>query len=70
MNVSNKNSGIHCTQAHEKCAMEEKRLPHKKICDGKKDFIWLYQKTGVTDFNELQVNNSSHTKGTICLVNE
>ena len=59
------------TQAHEKCAMkikERKNECHVKNFDDKKDFVWLYQKSNVTDF-ELQVNNSSHTKGTICLVN-
>ena len=34
-----------------------------KFFDGRKDFVWLYQKSGVTNFDELWVNNSSHTKG-------
>ena len=71
------NSGIHAgvTQAHKKCAMKIKErkkktaTAHKNFFDDRKDFVWLYQKSDMTDFNELQVNNSSHTKGTICLVN-
>ena len=77
MSVSNKNSRIHAgvTQPHKKCSMEikerkkKKQLPRKKIFDDRKDFVWPYQKSGMTNFDELQVNNSSHTKGTICLVN-
>ena len=49
--------------------MKERRLPCKKFFDDSKDFVWLYQKSDVTDFDELQVNSSSHTKGTICLEN-
>ena len=60
-------------QAHEKCAMKieerKKKRPRKNFFDDRKDFVWLLQKLDVTDINELQVNNSSHTKGTICLVN-
>ena len=66
-------------QAHEKCVKEgnkerkkkerrKKQLPHKNIFDDRKDFVWLLLKLDVTDVDELQVN-SSHTKGTICLVN-
>ena len=44
---------------------KKKQLP-RKIFYGRKDFLWLYQKSGETDFDELRVNN---TKGTICLVN-
>ena len=74
MSVSNRNFGIHVgvTQAHEKCAMEikeKKRQPHKKNFDDRKDFVWLLLKLDMTDVDELQVNNSSHNKGTICLVN-
>ena len=64
-------------QAYEKeCAMKlkernkgrkKKRLLRKNFFDGRKDFVWLYQKS---DMTELRVNNSSHTKGTICLVNK
>ena len=58
------------TQAHENCVMKkEKRQPCKNFFDNREDFLWLYQKSNVTDFDELQVNNSSYTKGTICLVN-
>ena len=62
------------TQAHEKCVMKikERKKNNGRIkiaFDGRKDFVWLYHKFDVTDFNELRVNNSSHTKGAICLVN-
>ena len=40
----------------------------KKFFDDRKDFVWLSQKLDVTNV-KLQINNSSHTKGTICLVN-
>ena len=63
-------------QAQEKCAMKmkEKNKERKndgcvKIFDDRKDFVWLLLKLDMTDVNELQVNNSSHTKGTTCLVN-
>ena len=65
---------LHCmgvTQAHEKCAMKIKARKNDsrvKIFYDRKDFVWLFQKLDVTNFDELQVNNSSHTKG-ICLVN-
>ena len=56
-----------------KCAMKikerKKRQPCKKFFDNRKDFVCLFQKFDVTNFDQLQVNNSSHTKGTICLVN-
>ena len=48
---------------------KERRQPHKKFFDDRKDFVWLLQKLDVANVDELQVNNSSHTKGTICLVN-
>ena len=61
------------TQAHEKCAMKmkerKKQRPRKKFFDDRKDFVWLLQKLELTNVDELQVNNSSHTKDTICLVN-
>ena len=55
------------TQPHEKCAIEmkegkKKRRPRKTLFDGRKEFVWLLQKLDVTDFDELQVDNSSHTK--------
>ena len=46
--------------------IDKKRRSCKNIFDDRKDFVWLLQ---MTDVNELQVNNSSHTNGTICLVN-
>ena len=74
MSVSNRNSGIHAgvMQAHKKCVMkikERKNNCRVKNFDGRKDFVWLYQKSDMTNFDELWVNNSSHTKGIICLVN-
>ena len=62
------------TQAHEKCAMKmkerKKQWPRKKfLMTGKTYVVWLLLKLDVTDVDELQDNNSSHTKGTICLVN-
>ena len=79
MSVSNRNSGIYAgvTQAHEKCVMKmkernkerKKRRLRKKFFDDRKDFVWPLPKLVVTNVDELQVNNSSHTKGTICLVN-
>ena len=53
-----------CDENKEK---RKKRLLHKKLFDGRKDSVWLHQKSGVTDFDELQVNNSSHTKGSYYL---
>ena len=49
---------------------DENKSKQRKNFDGRKDFVWLYQKSGMTDFDELWTNNSSHTKGTICPVNE
>ena len=59
-------------QAHKKCAMKikkKKRWPHKNFFDDRKDFVWLLLKLDVTNVDELQDTNSSHNKGTICLVN-
>ena len=47
----------------------KKRWPRKDFFDDRKDFVRLYHKSDVTNFDELRVNNYSHTKGTICLVN-
>ena len=74
MSVSNRNSEIHTGghAAYKKCAMkikEKKQLLCKIFFNDRKDYVGLLQKLDVTDVNELQVNNSSHTKGTICLVN-
>ena len=59
------------TQAHEKCAIKmkerKKRRPRKKFFDDRRDFVWLLLKLDITNVDELQDNNSSHTKGTICL---
>ena len=76
MSVSNINFGIHTgvTQAHKKCVKKikerKKRQPHKKFFNDRKDFVWLLQNLDVTNVDELHINNSSHTKDTICLVNE
>ena len=43
---------------------KKKRRLRKKFFDDRKDFVWLLQKLDVTDIDELQDNNSSHTKGT------
>ena len=48
---------------------EKKRRPRKNFFDDRKDFVWPLLKLDVTNVDELQDNNSSHTKGTICLVN-
>ena len=62
-------------QAHEKCVMKinerkkNKQRPQKNFFDDREYFVWLLYKLDKTDVDELQVNNSSHTKGTICLVN-
>ena len=68
MSVSNRNSGIHASP-HCSMKIKEENDSHLIIFDDRKDFVWLYQKSNVTNFDELLVNNSSHTKGTICLVN-
>ena len=70
MSVSNRNSRIHTgvTQAHKKFAMKmketkkEKRRPRKNFFDDRKDFVWLLLKLDITNVDELQDNNSSHTK--------
>ena len=70
MSVSNINSGIHAGDhtSLRKCVMKmkerKKQQPRKNFFDDRKDFVWLLQKLDVTDVDELQVNNSSHTKGT------
>ena len=47
---------------------ESKKLqPHKSFFNDRKDFVWLLQTLDVTNVDELQVNNSSHTKGTYYL---
>ena len=46
---------------------EKKQRPRKNFFDDRKDFVWLLQKLDVTGVDELQVNNSSHTKGTTYL---
>ena len=77
MNVSNINSGIHAgghTSPRKVCdenkrKKERKRRPCKNIFDDRKDFVRLLQKLGVTDVDELQINNSSYTKGTDLRVN-
>ena len=75
MSVSNIHSEIHAGghASPRKVCDENKRKKklrlRKNIFDDREDFVWLLQKLDVTNVNELQVNNSSHTKGTICLVN-
>ena len=64
MSVSNRNSRIHVgiMQAHEKCAMKKKKKQNDShVKNNRKDFVWPLQKLVVTDVDELQVNNSSHT---------
>ena len=46
---------------------KKKRLPHKNVLT-KEDFIWLYQKTGWINFDELQVTDSTLNEGTKSLV--
>ena len=48
----------------------KKRLPCKNFCGDRKDFIRPYQKNGRTDFDQLQVIDSSNNEGTNSLVNE
>ena len=48
---------------------KKKRRPCKNFFDDRKDFVWLLLKLDITNVDELQDNNSSYTKGTICLVN-
>ena len=48
---------------------EERKQPHKNFCGKRKDFIKLYQKTGSTDFDQLQDIDSSNNEGTNSLVN-
>ena len=70
-----KTSGVHATSRKptKKCAMKmkerKKRPPHKNFCGERKDFVRLYQKTGWTNFDELQVIDSSNNEGTNSLVN-
>ena len=71
MSALNINSGIHagghasprkvCDENERKKQRKKKRWLYKKFFDDRKDFIWLLQKLDVTNVDELQVNNSSHT---------
>ena len=52
MSVSNRNSGIHVgviastrKMCDEKKEERKKRLLHKIFFNGRKDFVWLYQKS-------------------------
>ena len=70
MNVSNINSGIHARghASPRKVCDENKRKKKRQPCKIfliTKDVVWLLQKLDVTDVDELQVNNSSHTKGSL-----
>ena len=58
-----------CDENKRKKVERKIRQPRKIFFDHRKDFVWLLLKLDVTDVDELQDNNSSHTKGTICLVN-
>ena len=76
MSVSNINSEIHAGghASPQKVCNENKRkkkrwLRKNILMTATKDFVWVLQKLDVTDVDKLQVNNSSHTKGAICLVN-
>ena len=71
-----KTSGVYATSCKptKKCAMKmketrKKRRAHKNDFDGRKPFIRRTQRTGENDLNKLQVNDSGHNEGTICLVN-
>ena len=65
-----KTSRVHATSC-KKCVMKmkerKKKLLCKNFCGERKDFVRLYQKTGWTDFDELQV--ISNNEGTNFLVN-
>ena len=58
-----------------KCVMKMKETNKKKPCmcknviDGRKNFTGHLRKTGENDWDKLQVNDSGHNEGTICLVN-
>ena len=60
-------------QAHEKVCDEnetkKKRRARKNVFGGRKPFIRRTQRTGENDLDKLQVNDSGHNEGTICLVN-
>ena len=48
----------------------EKNNCHTKNFNGREDFIRLYQEIGWTNFNELQVTDSTLNEGTNSLINE
>ena len=48
---------------------KKKRCARKNVFGGRKPFIRRTQRTGENDLNMLQVNDSGHIEGTICLVN-
>ena len=47
----------------------KKRRTRKNVFGGRKPFIRCTQRTGENNLNKLQVNDSGHNEGTICLVN-
>ena len=71
-----KTSGGSCKlpHAHEKVCDEnernkKKRRTRKSVFGGWKPFIRRTQRTGENNLNMLQVNDSGHNEGTICLIN-
>ena len=61
------------THASSRKVCDENKRKKKDDCytnffDGRKRFIWLYQKTAETDFDELWINDSSYNKCTKYLV--
>ena len=57
-----------CDENKMKKQRKKKRWLRKSFFDDRKDFVCMAV-AEVTDVNELQDNNSSHTEGTICLAN-
>ena len=58
------NSGIHAIGHTSPLKVYNENKRRKKFFDDRKGFVWVFQKLYLTDVDELQVNNSSHTKGT------
>ena len=77
MNKKRKTSGVHASSRKptKKCAMKMKetkkqtRCTCKNVIDVRKHIIGCLQQTGEKDWDKLEVNDSGHYKGTICLVN-
>ena len=67
-----KTSGVHASSCMptRKCSMkQEKNNARKNVFGGRKPFIRHTQRNGENDLHNLQVNDSGHNEGTICLVN-